>query len=68
VSVIKDDKLSRYRQSMLWVQQHLDGLTLAEPCKRSYLSGACLHASIEHVFAILVLVDEGLCGSARALI
>jgi hypothetical protein len=68
VSVIEDDKLLRYKQSMLWVQQHLDGLTLAEPCKRSYLSGACLHASIEHGFAILVLVDEDLHGSALALI
>jgi hypothetical protein len=53
---------------MLWVQQHLDGLSLAEPCKRSNLSGACLHASIEHGMAILVLVDEGLYGSALALI
>jgi hypothetical protein len=41
---------------------------LAEPGKRSHLSGACLHASIEHGFAILVLVDEDLCGSALALI
>jgi hypothetical protein len=68
VSVIEDDKLLRYKESILWVQQHLDGLTLAEPCKRSYLSGACLHASIEHGFAILVLVDEDLHGSAVALI
>ncbi len=68
MSVIEDDKLLRYKESILWVQQHLDGLTLAEPCKRSYLSGACLHASIEHGMAILVLVDEGLYGSALALI
>lgn len=68
VSVIKGDKLSRYRESILWVQQRLDGLTLAEPCRRSYLSGACLHTSIEHGFAILVLVDEDLYGSALALI
>ncbi len=64
----KGEKLSRYKESMLWVQQHVDGLTLAEPCKRSYLSGACLHASIEHGLAILVLVDEDLYGSALALI
>ena len=68
MSVIKSNLSSRYKESMLWVQQHLDGLTLAEPCKRSYLSGACLHASIEHGMAILVLVDEGLYGSALALI
>jgi hypothetical protein len=68
VSVIKGDKLSRYKESILWVQQRLDGLTLAEPCKRSHLSGACLHASIEHGFAILILVDEDLHGSALALI
>lgn len=66
--MIKGDKRSRYKDSLRWVQQHLDGLTLAEPCKRSYLSGACLHASIEHGFAILVLVDEGLFGSALALV
>jgi hypothetical protein len=53
---------------MLWVQQHLERLTLAEPCKRSHLAGACLHASIEHGFAILVLVDEDLFGPALALI
>lgn len=68
MSVIKGDKLSRYKESILWVQQRLDGLTLAEPCKRSHLSGACLHASIEHGFAILILVDEDLHGSALALI
>lgn len=68
VNVITGDKHLRYRESMLWVQQHLDGLILAEPCKRTYLSGACLHASIEHGMAILVLVDEGLYGSALALI
>jgi hypothetical protein len=68
VIVINSDKLSRYKESMLWVKEHLDGLTLAEPCKRSHLSGACLHASIEHGMAIVVLVDEGLYGSALALI
>lgn len=68
MSVTKGDKLSRHEESILWVKQHLDGLTLAEPCKRSYLSGACLHASIEHGMAILVLVDEDLYGSALALI
>jgi hypothetical protein len=68
VSVTKGDKLSRHEESILWVKQHLDGLTLGEPCKRSYLSGACLHASIEHGMAILVLVDEDLYGSALALI
>lgn len=62
------DTLLRYKESMLWVQKRLDGLTLAEPCKRSHLSGACLHASIEHGFAILILVDEDLPGSALALI
>ena len=67
MSVSRGDRLSRYKESMVWVQRHLDGLTLAEPCKRSYLSGACLHASIEHGMAILVLVDEGLYGSALAL-
>lgn len=66
--MIEGDKYARYKESMLWAQQHLDGLTLAEPCKRSYLSGACLHASVEHGFAILVLVDEGLYGSALALV
>ena len=64
----KSDKLARCKESMLWVKQHLDGLTMAEPCKRSYLSAACLHACIEHGVAILVLVDEGLDGSALALI
>ena len=68
MSVIKSEKLSRYKESMLWVQQHLEGLTLAELCKRSHLAGACLHASIEHGFAIIVLVDEDLFGSALALI
>ena len=67
MSVIKGYKLSRYKESMLWVQQHLEGLTLAEPCKCSHLAGACLHASIEHGFAILVLVDEDLLGFALAL-
>ena len=68
MSVTKGDKLSRYKESIVWVKQHLDGLTLAEPCKRAYLSGACLHASIEHGMAIFVLVDENLYGSALALL
>lgn len=66
--MITGDRYSRYKESMLWVQQHLDGLTLADPCKRSYLSGACLHASFEHGLAILVLVHEELYGSVLALI
>ena len=68
MSVINGDKLSQYKESIIWVKQHLDGLTLAEPCKSSYLSAACLHTSIEHGIAILVLVDEELYGSALALI
>jgi hypothetical protein len=67
VTVVKDDSFSRCKESILWVQQHLDGLTLANPCKRSHLSGGCLHASIEHGMAILILVGEGLYGSALAL-
>jgi len=53
---------------MLWIQQRIDGLTLANPCKRSHLSAACLHASIEHGIAIFVLVNDGLHGSALALV
>lgn len=68
MSVVKGDKFSRCKESMLWVQQHVNGLTLVEPGKRLHLSGGCLHASIEHGMAILVLVDEGLYGSALALI
>lgn len=62
------NKISRCIESMLWVQRRLDGLRLAEPCKRSHLSAACLHAAIEHGFSITVLVDEGLHGSALALV
>lgn len=68
MSVFNCDRFSRCKDSMIWVQQHLDGLTLAEPCKRSHLSGGCLHACIEHGMAIVVLVGEGLCGSALALV
>ena len=67
-TVIMGDRFSRCKESMLWVQQHLSGLALAKPGKRSNLSGGCLHASIEHGTAILVLIDEGLYGSALALI
>lgn len=67
MNVVKGDRFSRCKESMLWVQQHVDGLTLAVPGKRSNLSGGCLHASIEHGMAILILVDKGLCGSALAL-
>ncbi len=56
------------KESMAWVQQNLNGLKLADASKRSILSGGCLHASIEHGMAIVVLVDEGLHGSALALI
>lgn len=68
MSVYKCDSFSRYKEFMIWVQQHLDGLMLAEPCKRSHLSGGCLHTCIEHGMAIVVLVGEGLCGSALALV
>jgi hypothetical protein len=68
LSVAKCSRSSRCKESMIWVQQHLDGLMLAEPCKRSHLSGGCLHATIEYGMAIVVLVDEGLYGSALALV
>jgi hypothetical protein len=53
---------------MNWVAQHIDGLDLADLHKREHLSGACLHASIEHGMAIVVLVDVGFPGSALALL
>ncbi len=68
MSVSKCDRFSQCKESMIWVQQHLDGLTLAEPSKRSHLAGGCLHACIEHGTAIVVLVGEGLNGSALALV
>ena len=61
------DSFSRCKDSLIWVQQHLDGLTLSEPSKRSHIAGGCLHACIEHGMAILILVDHGLHGSALAL-
>jgi hypothetical protein len=68
MNAITGDKFTRSKESILWVQQQVDGLTLAEPCKRSHVSAACLINSIEHGMAILVLVDEGLYGSALALV
>jgi hypothetical protein len=68
MNAITGDKFTRSEESILWVQQQVDGLTLAEPCKRSRVSAACLITSIEHGMAILVLVDEGLYGSALALV
>lgn len=65
--MVKDDSFSRCKESMIWVHRHLNGLALADTCKRSHLSGGCFHACIEHGMAILVLVGEGLSGSALAL-
>jgi hypothetical protein len=62
------ERFTQSKESILWVRQQIDGITLAEPCKRSHLSAACFVTSIEHGLAILVLVDEGLHGSALALV
>src|SRR5258708_28843673 len=66
--VMDGERFTLSKESILWVRQQIDGLTLADPCKRSHLSAACLVTSIEHGIAILVLIDEGLHGSALALV
>jgi len=62
------ERFSQSKESILWVRQQVDGLALANPSKRSHLSSACLITAIEHGIAILVLIDEGLHGSALALV
>ena len=65
---MEGERFTQSKESILWVQRQVDGLSLAEPCKRSHLSAACFVTSIEHGIAILVLIDEGLHGSALALV
>ena len=62
------ERFSQSKESILLVRQQVDGLALANPSKRSHLSSACLITAIEHGIAILVLIDEGLHGSALALV
>jgi hypothetical protein len=64
---MEDERYTKSKESVLWVRQQVDGLNLAEPCKRSHLSSACLVTSIEHGLAILLLLEEGLHGSSFAL-
>jgi hypothetical protein len=42
------ERFRQSKESIPWVRQQVDGLTLTKPCKRSHLSAACLVTSIEH--------------------
>ena len=60
--------LKRSEDTLIWVQEHLDGLHIGEGNKRVHLAARCLHTAVEHGQAIVVLVAEGLSGSALALV
>ncbi len=60
--------LKRSEDTLIWVQQHLDGLHIGEGNKRVHLAAGCLHTAVEHGQAIVVLVAEGIYGSALALV
>ena len=71
--VIEERIKERIRQSnavLRWVQGSLDGLNIQNlPYrKRSQLSAACWHTTVEHAQAIFVLADWGLLGSAQTLL
>jgi hypothetical protein len=53
-----------------WVHSNLDGLKVQQiqDSKRATLAAGCWHVAIEHGQAVVVLVHEGLYGSALALI
>jgi hypothetical protein len=59
--------LKRSEDTLIWVQHHLDGLHIGEGNKRVHLAAGCLHTAVEHGQAIVVLVAEGIYGSALAL-
>jgi hypothetical protein len=52
-----------------WIHSRLDGMRLdtLPTSKRVQLASACLHIAVEHAQAIVVLVDNGLFGSALAM-
>jgi len=60
--------LKRSEDTLIWVQQHLDGLYIGEGNKRVHLAAGCLHTAVEHGQAIVLLVAEGIHGSALALV
>ena len=60
--------LKRSEDTVVWVQQHLDGLHIGEGNKRVHLAAGCLDTAVEHGQAIVLLVAEGIYGSALALV
>lgn len=67
--------LQRSGELGLWVHSRLDGLRLskfsqedASQRKRARIAGGCLHTAIEHSQAIVLLISEGMFGSALALV
>ena len=62
-----DESISNARQFKNILDEKMDGLKLPSSLG-SRLSGALLHLSLEHFSAIVVLVSNGLNGSAAALV
>ena len=62
-------RLANSEELLNWIHSRLNGKTIPElpRNKRVQLASACWHVAIEHYMAIVVLVREGLYGSALAL-
>ena len=65
-----EKRLKQSDDVLNWVHSKLDGLQIPELAhdKRVQLGSACLHVSLEHSQAIVILMHERLYGSALALI
>lgn len=64
-----NDSLEESKDLLGWVEERLGGLRIRDlpDNRRLQLAMGCQHLAIEHAQAIVVLVDNQLCGSALAL-
>jgi hypothetical protein len=62
-------RLQQSEEVLLWVHSRLEGLKIRDlpHVKRLQLAMACCHVAVEHAQAIVVLLRNGLLGSALAL-
>jgi hypothetical protein len=63
-------RLTHSEHVLHWVHANLDGMQIPalSDDKRIQLASACWHMAVEHSMSIVVLVDQGMYGTAMALI
>ena len=61
-------KIAEAGDDLVRIQECIDGLQIPDMAKRQHLGCASLHAAVEHSQGIVILVEEGLTGTALALL